>query len=152
MWMQCRFPKQEDFTTHSEGGGKGISRTKIIAFQSTPPPPCRRPPPAVAAAVPVPTTRRPPPHMMLVFKRFPLKRYRLKILLKLWWRWLSEAMDNGEGRWDGGVVVGGGESVVSWADFGRPARGHIYIICSHSSLLRRIFFYNQNQVTVEQAS
>jgi hypothetical protein len=89
--------------------------------------------------------------MMLVFKRFPLKRYRLKILLKLWWRWLLEAMDDGEGRWDGGVVVGGGESVVSWADFGRPARSHIYIICSHSSLLRRIFFCNRNQVTVKQA-
>ena len=39
----------------------------------------------------------------------------MKILLKLWWRWLSEAMDDGEGRWDGGVVVGGGEElVVSW--------------------------------------
>lgn len=25
--------------------------------------------------------------------------------------------------WYGGMVVGGGGSVVSWADFGRPARG-----------------------------
>ena len=34
--------------------------------------------------------RRRPPHMMLVFSRFPLKRYRLKILLKLWWLWCRE--------------------------------------------------------------
>ena len=32
----------------------------------------------------------------------------MKILLKLWWCWLSETTDDGEGRWDGG-------SVVSWA-------------------------------------
>ncbi len=29
----------------------------------------------------------------------------MKILLKLWWCWLSETTDNGEGRWDGGSVV-----------------------------------------------
>ena len=32
----------------------------------------------------------------------------MKILLKLWWCWLSEMTDDGEGRWDGG-------SMVSWA-------------------------------------
>ena len=48
-------------------------------------------------------------------------------------------------------MVGGGESVVSLADFGQPARGHIYLICSHSSLLHRVFFCNRNKVTIKQA-
>ena len=73
--------------------------------------------------------------------------------MKLWWCWLSEVTNDGEGRWDGGLVVwwyggwrGGVGGVVGgfWSTRTRND-------CSHSFLLRRIFFCNRNQVTVEEA-
>jgi len=90
------------------------------------------------------TRRRQPPHMMLVFSWFSPKKVPFEDTTEAVVVLAVGVNGNGEWRWNGGTVVGGGVGGVVGGFWSTRTRPYFSLICSHSFFY--IVFYSSTKI------